>query len=185
MKPRFASYTGKTNFLFLLLFTLSSLLAAQKNVEAGGTSTAKDTKTTAPAFPEASGWVNDFEEVIDSATEAHLTKLIEDHNKKTSNQISIITIASISPYEYLAEYAKDLSNAWGVGEKGKNNGVTIIYSKALHEVRIATGYGIEKKLSDTSCTRIVNELMLPAFKNGNYGKGLVDGVQEIIRILEK
>src|SRR5580704_11222173 len=87
----------------------------------------KTAQTQDATFPEATGWVNDFEEVIDSATEEKLTKLIVAHNKKTSNQISIVTISSIAPYDYLADYAKDLSNAWGVGEKDKNNGVTIIY----------------------------------------------------------
>jgi uncharacterized protein len=186
MYPRFAFLTRKTSFLFSLMFALSFLLPAQKeNAGARQDTSTKNKKIQAATFPEAQGWVNDFEEVIDSATEAHLTKLIEAHNKKTSNQISIVTISSISPYDYLADFAKDLSNAWGVGEKDKNNGVTIIYSKALHEVRIATGYGLEKKLSDVECTRIANELMIPAFKAGNYGKGMVDGVQEIIRLLEK
>jgi uncharacterized protein len=185
MYPRSASLAGKTKLLFSFLFALSFFLSAQQQStgaeQAAGT---KNKKVVAPGFPEATGWVNDFEEVIDSATEAQLTKLIVDHIKKTGNQISIVTISSISPYDYLADYTKDLSNAWGVGEKDKNNGVTIIYSKSLHEVRIATGYGIEKKLSDAACSRIANELMLPAFKAGNYGKGMVDGVQEIIRLLE-
>jgi uncharacterized protein len=135
-------------------------------------------------FPKATGWVNDFEEVLDSAVEAQLTRMIEDHNQKTSNQISIVTISSIAPYDYLADFTKDLSNAWGVGEKDKNNGVTVIYSKALHEVRIATGIGLEKKLNDAMCQKVVNELMIPPFKTGDYGKGMIDGVTEIIRLLE-
>jgi uncharacterized protein len=136
-------------------------------------------------FPVATGWVNDFEEVIDSTTESKITRLIQAHNDRTSNQISIVTISSIAPYDYLADFTKDLSNAWGVGEKGKNNGVTIIYSKALHEVRIATGLGLENKITDAICQKIVDEYMLPAFKTENYGKGLLDGVTELISVLEK
>ena len=177
---------------YLLFFFAAGLLSFQ-SIGQNKSETTKESKSDsektaqnqAPVFPEATGWVNDFEEVIDSATEDKLTKLIVDHNKKTSNQISIVTISSIAPYDYLADYAKDLSNAWGVGEKDKNNGITIIYSKALHEVRIATGTGIEKKLTDAMCQKIVDELMIPPFKKGDYGKGLVDGVTELIRILEK
>jgi uncharacterized protein len=177
----------KKTLSILLLLSLFSFAVPAQN--AGSSNQVKaETESKANAgekkFPEPIGWVNDFEEVIDSAEEDKLTKLIVAHNLKTSNQISIVTISSIAPYQYLAEYAKDISNAWGVGEKDKNNGVTIIYSKALHEVRIATGYGIENKLTDRMCQKIVNELMIPPFKVGNYGKGLIDGVTEIIRVLE-
>ncbi|MFI5150877.1 MAG: TPM domain-containing protein [Bacteroidia bacterium] len=173
-------FKHKPGLVFLAisaLFLFGSPLSAQHKVASG-----KDAKIS--KFPEAQGWVNDFEEVLDSLTEAKLTKLITDHNKKTTNQISIVTISSITPYQFLSDYTKDLSNAWGVGEKGKNNGVTIIYSKALHEVRIATGLGLQGKLTDTHCQKIVDDFMLPSFKTGNYGKGMTDGVTEIIRILE-
>jgi uncharacterized protein len=178
------SFLIRILFLFLGVTSFSGLMAQNTGSPTRNTATTKTTKTDTLKFPNAMGWVNDFEEVLDSATEAKLTKLIEDHNIKTSNQISIVTISSISPYEYMADYTRDLSNAWGVGDKKKNNGVTIIYSKAMHEVRIATGLGIEKKLNDAMCQKIVNEFMLPPFKLGNYGKGMIDGVTEAIRILE-
>jgi uncharacterized protein len=171
------STIGFTVLLLLLCFFIGIPAHAQHKVASG-----KDAKIS--KFPEAQGWVNDFEEVLDSVTEAKLTTLITDHNKKTSNQISIVTISSITPYQFLSDYTKDLSNAWGVGEKDKNNGVTVIYSKALHEVRIATGLGLQTKLTDAQCQKIVDEFMLPSFKLANYGKGMIDGVTEIIRLLE-
>jgi uncharacterized protein len=181
-----SSFLRRT-LLFLFAFGLISLstVAQNKGSQETKSDSLKAEQSKPVVFPEAIGWVNDFEEVIDSVTEAKLTKLIVDHNEKTSNQISIVTIASIAPYDYLADFTRDLSNAWGVGEKGKNNGVTIIYSKALHEVRIATGTGLEKKLNDAACQKVVDEFMIPPFKKGDYGKGLLDGVTELIRILEK
>lgn len=170
---------------FLILFQFFFSGAWGQKTAGKTTVQTVDTSKSKPVFPQPVGWVNDFEEVLDSATEAHLTKLIEDHNHKTSNQISIVTISSIMPYTYLGEYANDLANAWGVGERGKNNGVTIIYSKALHEARIATGYGLEKIVTNELCKKIVDEFMLPAFHKGDYGKGMIDGVTELIRILEK
>ncbi len=177
------SFFLKYIFLFLIFGAFASITEAQTGSPA---KTHQNTKAAADTskFPDAIGWVNDFEEVLDSATEARLTKLIVDHNNKTTNQISIVTISSIAPYAYMADFTRDLSNAWGVGDKDKNNGVTIIYSKALREVRIATGLGIEKKLNNALCHKIVNELMIPSFKAGNPGKGMIDGVTEIIRILE-
>jgi uncharacterized protein len=171
----------KTGFVALLLFAVlfySAPANAQHTVSSG-----KDASIS--KFPEAQGWVNDFEEVLDSITELTLTNLITNHNLKTTNQISIVTISSITPYQFLEDYTRDLSNAWGVGEKDKNNGVTIIYSKALHEVRIATGLGLQNKLTDALCQKVVDEYMLPSFKIGNPGKGMIDGVTEIIRLLEQ
>jgi uncharacterized protein len=179
----------RTTLIFLFAFGLLAFSTGAQNKtgqdKVTNSDPEKDVHSNPADFPEATGWVNDFEEVLDSATEEKLTKLIVDHNLKTSNQISIVTISSIAPYDYMADYAKDLSNAWGVGEKGKNNGVTIIYSKALHEVRIVTGIGIENKLNDEMCQKVVDELMIPPFKKENYGKGLIDGVTELIRLLEK
>ncbi len=183
MKPRFTqTFFLKVLPFIILAFLASTGLSAQTGADAKtGISHAKPDSVV---FPQAIGWVNDFEDIIDSATEVKLTNLILDHNKKTSNQIAIVTISSISPYTALAEFTSDLSNAWGVGEKGKNNGVTIIFSKALREVRITTGLGIEQKLNDALCQKIVDQYMIPAFKDGDYGMGMMDGVSEIIRILE-
>ncbi len=135
-------------------------------------------------FPEPVGWINDFENDLDSTSKELISRLIFDHLGKTTNQIAIVTIQSYSPYDNLAEYASDLANEWGVGQKGKNNGLTIVMSKEKREVRIATGLGLESILTDAICKQIIDEKMIPQFKVGKFSDGLLDGLKEMIRILE-
>jgi uncharacterized protein len=78
----------------------------------------------------------------------------------------------------------EISQHWGVGTKEKNNGVTIVFSKTLREVRISTGLGLEQKLTDAMCKKVIDELMIPRFKEGNYAQGITDGLKEVIRLLE-
>ena len=145
---------------------------------------AKQWKDSTMLFPKPTGYVNDFEVVLAIDTYNTLTQMIEAHKKKTTDEIVVVTIPSYEPFGNLADYAKTLSNEWGVGNKQKNNGVTIVFSKAKREVRISTGLGIKKKLTDTMCQKIIDEKMIPAFKEGDYDEGIVTGVKEIIRILE-
>lgn len=147
----------------------------------GATAQTTTAKTT---FPKPNGWVNDFENDLDLSTIAYLKKQIEAHKAKTTDQIAVITIKSYSPYTTLGEYAKDIANNWGVGVKGKDNGITMVFCEAKQEVWIAVGKGLETKLTNAQCKKIVDETMLPKFKEGNYDRGLMDGVNEVIKVLE-
>ena len=131
-------------------------------------------------FPEPVGYVNDFEHILSPAQEKELTEQITRFEKQTSNQIAIVTIDSIAPYPTMQAYATDLSNTWGVGQKGKDNGLLIIVSARLRQARIATGLGTEKILTDEICQEIMDAHMLPQFKNGHYFNGLKTGVTELI-----
>jgi uncharacterized protein len=134
-------------------------------------------------FPDQRGWVNDFEQVLDSNTTKALIDLAMLHQENTSDQICIVTIAQ--SWEPLSDYAKDIANAWGIGVKGKNNGIVIVFSKAKREVHISTGIGLEQKLTDAMCKKVIDESMIPKFRNGDYNLGLIDGVKELIALLEK
>lgn len=131
------------------------------------------------------GYVNDFEHIINNKTKKALTDLIIKHENKTTNQVSIFTVSDVGVFNAdLEAYSIWLANYLGVGQKGKNNGVLVVVSKALRKVRISTGLGIENKLTDTQCKRIIDDLMIPEFKKGDFSSGILNGVNEIIRILE-
>lgn len=72
----------------------------------------------------------------------------------------------------------------GVGQKNKNNGVTVVISKNMHKAAIAVGLGLEQTLSDVTCKRIIDTIMIPSFRQGDYNKGILNGLKEVIRILE-
>lgn len=167
----------------ILLIITVAMLNGYGQVKAPGNGK-QNLAVNAAAFPKSKGYVSDFENILDRTTIQTLTDAVTAHEIKTSDEIAVITISSYDPYTNLADYAKDISNAWGVGKHEKNNGVTIVLCRDKREVRIATGMGLEQKLTDTMCQHVIDDKMVPEFRNGNFDQGLIDGLNEIINLLE-
>lgn len=134
--------------------------------------------------PKPTGWVNDFAGVISSADKAKITSLIQQLEEKTSAEIAVVTIKSIAPYDENS-YARALFDTWQIGKKGKDNGVLILLAIQERRWRIETGYGIEAVLPDGLCGEIGRTVMVPYFKQGDYGLGLYYGVQHIVAVIAR
>jgi uncharacterized protein len=132
-------------------------------------------------FPKPIGYVNDFENVLTTEQVKKLTELITLYEQKTTNEIAVVTINSIEPYSDFDQYAVDLSKEWGVGKKEKNNGLTIVLSKSLRKIRISTGTGTERILTDEICKSIIDQFMVPKFKEGQYYEGISFGLAELLK----
>lgn len=116
--------------------------------------------------------VNDFAQVIPDAQEAELqAKLERWDTDSTSVQIAIVTETSLEG-EDLWNRAHDMFNQWGIGQKGKNNGVLIYVAVEDRKIRIHTGRGAEQFLGDIRSSRLIDEILKPAFKRGDYFGGL-------------
>ena len=163
-------------FSFILLILLLRITAQAEN-NSNWDSTKNNTKHV---FPNSLGWVSDFENILSCKQEKKLSKIVKKFEKKTSNEIVIVTIESILPYDNLADFTTDLFNQWGTGKAGKDNGLVIVFSQARREVRVGTGYGTEKILTDIICKNIIDNNMIPYFKKQNYYKGLKSGIKELI-----
>jgi uncharacterized protein len=132
-------------------------------------------------FPDRIGFVNDFDKIFTNDQIKELDEIIRQHEKETSNEIAIVTIDSIKPYQNLFDYSLDLANEWGVGKKNKNNGITIVFGKRIREIQIQVGYGLEKKLKDEEAKRIIDSTIIPEFKKGDFYLGIKNGLIEIIK----
>jgi len=129
-----------------------------------------------PARPEPPRLVNDFAGILSSEQQASLENKLDGFNQKTSTQIAIVIVKSLSGYDK-ADYAQKLSEAWGIGQKGKNNGILILVKPKMAnergEVYIAVGYGLEAVVPDAVARQtIVGAELLPAFKQNDYFTGL-------------
>ena len=131
-------------------------------------------------FPKQIGYVNDFENVFTKEQISKLENLIRDYENKTTNEISIVTINSIEPYKDISLYTTELANHWGIGKTEKNNGLIILFSNTIRSIRISTGYGTEKILTDEICKRIIDKTIIPEFKKGNHYNGIENGIKELI-----
>lgn len=96
----------------------------------------------------------------------------------------IIAIYPLLPREPLEMFTATQAHEWGVGEKGKNNGVVLFIFRRERKVRIEVGYGLEEKLTDLRARRIIEERIAPEFKRGRYARGLEDGVAAIMETLQ-
>lgn len=151
------------NFLVLAMFIFASL----------------NSFSQFPEKPNPPRLVNDLANFLSPDEQARLEQKLVDFDDSTSTQISIVTINDLGPYE-ISDYAFQLGEKWGIGRKQKNNGVLILASKAQREVFIATGYGVEDVLPDAICKRIVERIIIPNFKNGNFYAGFNSATDEII-----
>ena len=105
------------------------------------------------------------------------------HESATSNQIVVVTLASLQGYD-IADYGYQLGRTWGIGSKERNNGVLLIIAPNERKVRIEVGYGLEGALPDAIANSIIQNTILPAFKQKNYFEGASSGVNAIISAIK-
>jgi len=128
------------------------------------------------------GWVSDYEHIFTEEQVLMLDSMISKFEKETTNEIAIVTIdSSWTTKESFDSLTLAIARNWGIGKKGKNNGVLIGISIGLRKIRIQNGYGIEAKLSDAETKKIIDEVMVPEFKNGNYFEGTKNGLLALMQ----
>ncbi len=117
------------------------------------------------------GLVNDFAGVIDPGDEILISNLVVEVQQKTTAAIAVVTLRSLEGGD-VVEFAGKLFEKWGLGEKGKNNGVLLLASIDDRKLRIEVGYGLEGAINDAKAGRILDEQLIPGFKEQQYGAGL-------------
>lgn len=130
--------------------------------------------------PKLTGRVNDYAKLLSPQAKARLDAELADFERSDSTQVVVLTIPSLEG-ESLEEYSIKVAEAWGIGQKGKDNGVLLLVSKGDRKVRIEVGYGLEGKLTDALSGRIIDYAIVPQFKTGNFDAGITDGVSAIMQ----
>jgi len=138
----------------------------------------------APDFPKPTGRVNDFAGVLDESAERELVTLLESLERETTAEVAVATVVSLDGMS-VEEYANKLFRAWGVGKKGKDNGVLVLVAPTERQMRIEVGYGLEGLLPDGLVGSIIREEFIPAFRNGNYQAGILSGVRRVAGIVRR
>lgn len=141
-------------------------------------------KSLLAAFPQPTGYVNDFANVLDSETKNYLEATTRAFEKESGNEIAVATVTSLddAPIE---DYAVRLYEKWGIGKKGKDNGVLILVAPNERKMRIEVGYGLEGIINDAKAGRIIREKMIPYFKEGNFSAGVLNGTLTTIALIAK
>ncbi len=135
-------------------------------------------------LPSPSGYVNDFAGVIGPQDQQVINALAAELESKTTSQIAVVTVQSTGD-ESIEEYAVKLFQKWGIGHKGKDNGVLFLIANKDHHLRIEVGYGLEGVLTDALCSRIINQIVVPEIKQGNMSDGILQGTKAIVSLVAK
>lgn len=136
------------------------------------------------SFPKPVGYVSDFENVFSLPERNLLDSMLTAFEKETTVEIGVVTLHD--KYPGIANFdslVTALHNEWGVGKKEKNNGVLLAICLPLRKMRISTGRGIEGALTNEEAKKIIDDTMVPEFRNGAYFEGTRKGLISIMNEL--
>lgn len=133
-------------------------------------------------FPPLSGRVVDQAGLLDNATRAQLTQTLQAHEQATGEQLVVATVPNLQG-AVIEDYGYQLGRAWGIGQKGKDNGAVLLVAKDERKVRIEVGYGLEGRLTDAQSSLIISQVIIPAFQRGDFPGGIDNGVAAMLKVL--
>lgn len=148
---------------FLIIISFSSFLSAQK-------------------IPELKGYVNDYAGVLSSSEESQISQILSSLENSTSAQVALLTVADLQGYG-IDTFSLKTAEAWGLGQKDRDNGILVLLSMDEKKVKIEVGYGLEGDMTDIKSGYIIRNIIIPEFKKGQFGEGLYKGVSAISGII--
>lgn len=135
-----------------------------------------------PEFPELTGRVVDNADMLPSKAETRLNQMLEAHEQATSEQVVVVTLPNLQG-QPIEEYGYQLGRHWGIGQEGEDNGALLIVAEDERRIRIEVGYGLEGRLTDATSSTIINQVITPAFRAGDFPTGIVNGAEAMIQVL--
>lgn len=129
--------------------------------------------------------VNDFTGMLNSRQTAALEQKLRNFNDTTSTQIAVVTVPSLQGYDP-NDYAQRLAEKWGIGQKGKDNGILVLVKPKTQrergQVAIAVGYGLEGVVPDAIASRIIRNEIIPQFQTENYYAGIDKATDVLMKL---
>ena len=170
----------KSNFLSVVIPILLILCIIPAIDTKAQEITAKDTVN--PKKICSSCYVSDQDDLLDNETENEINNLLSRLQKSTTAEVAVVALNGTDKTS-ARDLSMELFDLWGVGKKGSDNGLIILLCVESREIFMRTGYGLEGALPDALASQIVNERMAPYFKQGEWGKGLLTGVEIVCGVL--
>lgn len=136
-----------------------------------------------PKFPELTGRVVDQAGILTPEVETRLTQQLAELEATTQRQLVVATISDLGDYD-IADYGYQLGRAWGIGDQSRNDGAVLLVAPNERRVRIEVGYGLEGYLTDALSALIIQNTIIPRFRNGDFPGGIEAGTAAIIDQLQ-
>jgi uncharacterized protein len=135
------------------------------------------------AVPPLSGRVVDQTGTLSSGDIASLTQTLKNLEARKGSQIAVLIVPTTQP-ETIEQYSIRVAEAWKIGRKKIDDGALVVVAKDDHKLRIEVGYGLEGALNDVTAKRIIDEVITPKFRGGDFAGGISAGIDRIIGVID-
>lgn len=135
---------------------------------------------TAFETPALVGGVNDYAQLMDDSVATKLSQALLDIHRKGGPQLAVLTVSSLEDLP-IEDASMQVVKSWKLGTESKDNGILLMISKKDRKVRIEVGQGVEGDLTDAYSRRIIDNIIVPTFRQGDYTSGVVMGVDGILQ----
>ena len=135
-----------------------------------------------PDFPELTGRVVDRADMLPAKVERRLSQMLEAHEQSTTEQVVVVTLPDLQGYA-IEDFGYQLGRHWGIGQEGEDNGALLMVAKEERRIRIEVGYGLEGPLTDATSATIINQIITPAFRQGDFATGIANGAAAMVQVL--
>lgn len=135
------------------------------------------------AVPTLTGRVVDQTATLSSDQVAALDQKLKAFEERKGSQIAVLIVPTTEP-ETIEQFSIRVAEAWKIGRKKIDDGAILVVAKNDRRLRIEVGYGLEGALTDVTAKRIIDEVITPKFRNGDFAGGISDGVDRMIRVID-
>jgi uncharacterized protein len=135
------------------------------------------------AVPPLTGRVVDRTATLSGGDIASLDQRLKDFEARKGSQVAVLIVPTTQP-ETIEQYSLRVAEAWKIGRKKIDDGAILVVAKDDRKLRIEVGYGLEGALTDVTAKRIIDEVITPKFRSGDFAGGITDGVNRILRVID-
>ncbi len=131
--------------------------------------------------PKPTAYFNDYAGLVDSGTAAQINRALQQFERETSDQLLVAVFPSMQSDSSIEDYTVRVAQSWHAGQKGRDNGAILFVFVKNHTMYIQVGYGLEPVLTDALAQQIIDGVIKPHFRAGDYAGGLAAGVNAMMQ----
>jgi len=135
------------------------------------------------AVPQLSGRVVDQTGTLSAGDIDALTQRLKNLETRKGSQVAVLIVPTTEP-ETIEQFSIRAAEAWKIGRRKIDDGALLVVAKNDRKLRIEVGYGLEGALTDVTARRIIDEVIVPRFRSGDFAGGISAGVDRIIRVID-
>jgi uncharacterized protein len=135
------------------------------------------------AVPPLTARVTDLTGTLTREQQAGLERMLQAFEARKGSQLAVLMVPSTAP-EAIEQYALRVAEQWKIGRKKVDDGAILVVAKDDRALRIEVGYGLEGALNDATANRIIRELIVPRFREGDFYGGINAGLDRMMRVID-